>query len=144
VSIGADKTVARLIGELRSTCDTGTYTVTPAKVGYWFVPPSRQAVTPPDAIGLNFVAYRCAAPSGLAVCNLQPGDILLARLDAPVDEQPFSAGNSYFTHAALFLGTVAVPDGDPADLRPRLAEAATPDLDAADQVRELWLTDSPF
>ena len=122
----------------------GTYTLTPAKDGYWFAPPSRQAVTPPDAIGLDFVAYPCAAPSDLDVCDLQPGDILLARLGAPADEQPFSAGNSYFTHAALFLGTVAAPVGDPTDLRPRIAEAATPDLDAADQVRELWLTDSLF
>ena len=144
VSIGTDKIVETdtFGGYYAQPVVPGTYTVTPAKDGYWFVPPSLQAVTPPDAIGLDFVAYPCTAPSGLDVCELQPGDILLACLGAPADEQPFSAGNSYFTHAALFLGTVAAPGGDPTDLRPRIVEAATPDLDAADQVRELWLTDS--
>ena len=131
-----------MTGRFAQALPPGTYTLAPAKDGYWFAPPSLQAVTPPDAIGLDFVAYPCTAPSGLDVCELQPGDILLACLGAPADEQPFSAGNSYFTHAALFLGTVAAPGGDPTDLRPRIVEAATPDLDAADQVRELWLTDS--
>jgi uncharacterized protein YycO len=91
----------------------------------------------------------CAAPSGLDVCALRPGDILLKTGPKTGDcgrsyRAVYNLGGTYFTHSAIYLGRVADPDGDPYDLRPRIAEAQGPSVWDADEVWETWLSDTQF
>ena len=85
---------------------------------------------------------QCIAPSGLAVCALEPGDILLER--TPDYAAVFGIGGTYFTHAAVYLGRVAARGGDPADVRPRIAEAQGYAPNVYDQVWETWLSNTPW
>jgi DNA-binding beta-propeller fold protein YncE len=91
----------------------------------------------------------CVAPSGLDVCALQPGDILVKTGPKSGDcgrryRAVYNLGGTYFTHSALYLGRVADPYGDPYDVRPRIAEAQGPSAWDANEVWETWLSDTQF
>ncbi|MGQ9556046.1 MAG: carboxypeptidase regulatory-like domain-containing protein, partial [Anaerolineae bacterium] len=95
----------------------GTYTLTPSRDGYFFSPSSRTVTVPPDGTGKDFTALACVAPSGLNVCTLLPGDILLKR--GSTESQCRGAkergwiediGGTYFTHSALYLDNLAIAE----------------------------------
>jgi hypothetical protein len=91
----------------------------------------------------------CVTPSGLDVCALRPGDILLKTGPKTGDcgrkyRAVYNLGGTYFTHSALYLGKVADPYGDPYDVRPRIAEARGPSEYDDDEVWETWLSDTQF
>jgi uncharacterized protein YycO len=91
----------------------------------------------------------CIAPSGLDVCALQPGDILLKAGPTTGEcgrkyRAVYNLGGTYFTHSAIYLGRVADPYGDPYDIRPRIAEAQGPSVWDANEVWETWLSDTQF
>jgi hypothetical protein len=88
----------------------------------------------------------CQTPSGLDVCALRPGDILLKTGPKRGDcgrkyRAVYNLGGTYFTHSALYLGRVADPYGN---VGPRIAEARRPSEDDADEVWETWLSDTQF
>jgi hypothetical protein len=88
----------------------------------------------------------CVTPSGLDVCALRPGDILLKTGPKTGDcgrryRAVYNLGGTYFTHSALYLGKVADPYGN---IGPRIAEARGPAEDDADEVWETWLSDTQF
>ena len=88
------------------------------------------------------LGFPCAAPSGLNLCHLKVGDILLETGPASYDLSStkafwISLGGSYFTHSALFLGVI----GDSTNslgLGPRIAEAQGER--PADRSLEVWET----
>lgn len=91
----------------------------------------------------------CIAPSGLNVCTLRPGDILLKTgptvgACGELYRAAFHIGGTYFTHSALYLGVVAAPGGNPNDIRPRIAEAQGKRDNDANEVWETWLADTQF
>jgi hypothetical protein len=119
----------------------GTYTVMPTKAGFFFTPPTWDVVLSGN-MNVNFISYPCMAPSGLNVCDLQPGDILLDRSTAY--SAIFSIGGTYFTHAALYLGEVAAPGAGKETIMPRLAEAQGYMPDNNDDVWETALLNNSF
>ena len=79
----------------------------------------------------------CVGPSGLNVCQLEPGDILLSRSEEYAAE--FSIGGTYFTHAAMYIGEFPDENGDPAKVTPHIVEGAGYSPILADQVWETSL-----
>jgi hypothetical protein len=80
--------------------------------------------TPDPQPPLEIRAYACRAPSGLNLCALRPGDILLELTPEGADWPQL--GGTYFTRAGLFVGfdddgprlvyvTGQTPDDPPAD-----------------------------
>jgi len=129
----------------------GTYIIRPAKEGYSFFVPTSIAVTlPPSPAKQDFTGHPCVAPSGLDVCALQAGDIILTaspNTGSCGNEYRFlfNIGGTYFTHTGLYLGQVAAASGsDPTDVRPRIAQAQNPYVASDEQVHETWLTDTAF
>jgi Tol biopolymer transport system component len=96
-------------------------------------------------------SVECVAPSGLDMCALQPGDILLQA--GPVKPgtpgwEPYrlmiKIGGSYFTHSALYLGMIADPV-HPAQVNHRIAQAGVkcePVSCPADEVQETQLAET--
>ncbi|OQA19683.1 MAG: hypothetical protein BWY63_01681 [Chloroflexi bacterium ADurb.Bin360] len=89
--------------------------------------------------------------SGLDVCILEPGDILL-KAGAPVGDYSdlirlwIKLGGSYFTHSALYLGVTSDPQ-NPAQTGPRIAEAAGKKKlggSREDEVQEAWLANTQW
>jgi hypothetical protein len=88
----------------------------------------------------------CKAPSGLDVCALRPGDILVKTGPKTGDcgrkyRAAYNLGGTYFTHSALYLGKVADPTGN---VGLRIAEAPGPSEWDANEVWETWLSDTQF
>jgi hypothetical protein len=119
----------------------GTYTITAIKAGLFFTPPTREGVVP-GGMGANFTGYPCIAPSGLNVCDLQPGDVLLDR--STTFAAIFSIGGTYFTHAAMYLGEVAAPGRGAETIMPRLAEAQGNMPNIHDDLWETAVTSNTF
>ena len=126
----------------------GTFTITAAKEGYTFAPSSRSITLPPNGDNADFTGFLCAAPpSGLDLCNLQPGDILLKASPAlgegsSTDSFFIRLGGTYFTHSALYLGIVPDPN-NPDKFTPRIAEAQGV-AGGADDVWETALENTRF
>lgn len=74
----------------------------------------------------------CISPTGLNICLLQKGDILLGRYNTS-DWWVFGLGSTYWYHSAI-----VIEDSD----KFQLAEASGPHLDPANQVRTLLITDT--
>jgi hypothetical protein len=141
VSFGATSAMTNNDGFYSITLPVGLYKVIPSKSMYLFAPPERNIALVGDQ-EVNFTGHPCIAPSGLNICYLQPGDILLLR--APVLDAIFSIGGTYFTHAAMYLGMVPEPGGGEETFAPRIAEAQSPFVDAEDQVWEAEITTTGF
>ena len=127
----------------------GTYTITPEKEPCTFAPTSQTVTIPPGKALPDFTSTRLA--SGLDICILQPGDILL-KAGAPVGDYTdlirawIQVGGSYFTHSALYLGVTSDPQ-NPAQAGPRIAEAAGKKKlggGKEDEVWETWLANTQW
>jgi uncharacterized protein YycO len=91
----------------------------------------------------------CTTASGLDVCALRPGDILLKTGPTTGEcgrkyRAVYNLGGTYLTHSAIYLGKVADPNGSPKDIRPRIAEAQGPAAWDAAEVWETWLSNTQF
>jgi len=124
----------------------GTYTVAPSKSDYVFSPSSYTVSVPPAATQVDFTAFPCMAPSGLDVCRLRLGDILVKRgsMDAQCAgaegrEWIQTVGGTYFTHSALYVGDLKIAEAagsvkcDPLD-----------PCDRSEEVRETGLSGTQF
>jgi len=128
----------------------GTYTIRPDKEPCTFTPSTQTVTIPPGHPLPDFTSVRLA--SGLDVCILEPGDILLKAGAASIAD-PYGSvtrffirlGGTYFTHSALYLGVTSDPS-KPAEKGPRIAEAAGKKRDASrqDEVWETWLRDTQW
>lgn len=127
----------------------GTYTIRPDKEPCTFSPTTQTVTIPPGKVLPDFTSVRLA--SGLDVCILEPGDILL-KAGAPVGDYTdlirfwIKLGGSYFTHSALYLGITSDPQ-NPAQSGPRIAEAAGKKKlggSREDEVWETWLADTQW
>lgn len=81
-----------------------------------------------------------ASPSGLDVCKLEPGDILVKASPAAGDDKSTSSfwirlGGSYFTHSALYLG-IKPDSSDNYRFVPTVAEAQG----VAGGIDDVWTT----
>jgi len=124
----------------------GEYAITAYKRDYAISPYAHSVNLAPDATGQDFTALPCIAPSGLDVCKLRPGDILVKRgsMDSPCagakDRQWIEAvSGTYFTHSALYVGDL------------KITEAAGPvgceslnSCDRSEEVRETELSATQF
>ncbi len=127
----------------------GTYTIRPDKEPCTFAPATQTVTVPPGMALPDFTSTRL--PSGLDVCILEPGDILL-KAGAPVGDYTdlirlwIKLGGSYFTHSALYLGVTHDPQ-NPAQTGPRIAEAAGKKKfggSREDEVWETWLVNTQW
>jgi hypothetical protein len=134
-------TITDAQGNYSILLSNGSHTITLSKQNHFFDPPTRE-INLTSNLEINFTGYPCIAPSGIDVCNLMPGDILLSR--SPRYAGIFSIGGTYFTHAAMYLGFVAAPGGGPETVVPRLAEAQGASDVIEDQVWETPLINNSF
>jgi Tol biopolymer transport system component len=127
----------------------GTYTIRPEKEPCTFTPTTQTVTIPPGKALPDFRSVRLE--SGLDVCILEPGDILL-KAGAPVGDYTdlirfwIKLGGSYFTHSALYLGVTSDPE-NPAQTGPRIAEAAGKKKlggSREDEVWETWLANTQW
>lgn len=127
----------------------GTYTIRPDKEPCTFAPATQTVTVPPGMALPDFRSVRLE--SGLDICVLEPGDILL-KAGAPVGDYTdlirfwIKLGGSYFTHSALYLGVTSDPQ-NPAQTGPRIAEAAGKKKlggSRDDEVWETWLADTQW
>jgi len=128
-------------GYYSAALQAGKYTISPFQTTRFFTPPSRSIQFSNDT-ELNFTGYPCIAPSGLNVCLLQPGDILVER--SPAYAAVFSIGGTYFTHAAMYLGMTSAPGQGEETVAPRLAEAQGVHPEESLHVWETDLTSHTF
>lgn len=85
---------------------SNTYTITPSKSDYIFLPTSLTVNVPPEKPGQNFTGMLCKSPyTGLNVCQLQKGDILLAYGElGSILQSLRMIGGTYWFHSAIWVG----------------------------------------
>jgi hypothetical protein len=91
----------------------GTYTITPTKNDYRFLPASLSVSVPPSKTGQNFTGKLCKSPhTGIDICQLQKGDILLAfgQLGSIPQVARMIAG-TYWFHVAIWVDDQTNFDG---------------------------------
>ncbi len=127
----------------------GNYKIKVEKQGYIFGPDSQTISVPPGSSEANFTGFPCdAPPSGLDLCDLQPGDILVEASPALGDGSSsisffIRLGGTYFTHAAIYLGMGQNPD-NAGKYAPKIAEAQGWEDEPNDDVWETPLENTEF
>ena len=92
----------------------GTYTITPSKSDSIFSPTFLSVSVPPSKTEQNFTGKQCqSSQTGLDVCQLQKGDILLAfgELNSIPQTARMIAG-TYWFHVALYVDDQSDFDGE--------------------------------
>jgi len=90
----------------------GVYRLTPSKQGYIFQPTVSDPISvPPNSTGIDFAGIPCQAPSGLDICHLERGDILLSHQPGLVTWLS-KLGGSYWVHSGIYAGAGKVVEAE--------------------------------